>query len=116
MFSNTKTLLIEDHDATLQNLKLLLGSDKQGLFGDPYYGMVLKRVLFEENNAILKDLLIDEIYTAILIFMPQIRLKRNDIKIKQDKTKIFAEITCINLIDYIQDTYQIQLLNDINNF
>lgn len=115
MFSGARTLLVEDHDATLQNLKLLLSSDKFSLFGDPFYGMVLKRALYEENNTVLKDLLIDEIYTAVMIFMPQVRLQRKDIKIKQEKDKIYAELNCINLLNYVQDTYSIQLLDENTN-
>ena len=38
MFTSAKTLLVEDHDAILSNLKLLLASDRTALFGDPYYG------------------------------------------------------------------------------
>ena len=70
MVSQKGTLLKQDKEATAQNLKLLLASDKNSLLGDPYYGMVLKRALYEQNNVVLRDLLIDEIYTAIQIFMP----------------------------------------------
>ena len=47
MFGNTTTKIAEDHEATLQNLKLLLLSDRNGLFGDPYFGTILKRLMFE---------------------------------------------------------------------
>ena len=33
MFTSSRTLLLEDHAATLSNLKLLLASDRGGLFG-----------------------------------------------------------------------------------
>ena len=70
MFTTATTNLVVDYNATLSNLKLLLMSDKLSLFGDPYYGTNLIQMLFENNNTILKDLLIDDIYTAIATFMP----------------------------------------------
>ena len=38
MFSGKGTKLVSDHDATVQNLKLMLLSDRGSLFGDPYFG------------------------------------------------------------------------------
>ena len=70
MFTTATTNLVVDYNATLSNLKLLLMSDKLSLFGDTYYGTNLIQMLFENNNTILKDLLIDDIYTAIATFMP----------------------------------------------
>lgn len=109
MFSNSRTLLYKDHEATASNLKLLLASDRTSLFGDPYYGTALKRVIYERNSAVLQDLIIDEIYTSILIFMPQIKLSRNDITVTSDGTDVYAKINCINLIDYTTDMYTINL-------
>ena len=43
MLSSTTANLVSDHEATAQNLVLLLRSDRQSLLGDPYYGTVLKR-------------------------------------------------------------------------
>ena len=68
MFTSAKTLLVENHDAILSNLKLLLASDRTALFGDPYYGTELKKFIYEQNNSILKDLVIDEIYETIILF------------------------------------------------
>ena len=115
MFSYTNTRLIQDHDAVEQNLKLLLLSDKNGLLGDPYYGMVFKRVLYENNNLILRDLLIDEIYTAIMVFMPQIRVDRKGIIITQDKDKLYARIEAVNLVDYTTNVYEVQLTTENTN-
>jgi phage baseplate assembly protein W len=47
-------------------LKLLLLSDRGSFFGDPYYGTVIKRLIFEPNNVILRDIVIDAVYTAII--------------------------------------------------
>ena len=111
MFESARTLVFQDHEATLSNLKLLLASERTSLLGDPYFGTILKRVLFEQNDAILRDLIIDEIYTSIITFMPQIKLERNNIKITSNGIDVFAEIYGVNLIDYTTDMYSINLTN-----
>ena len=82
MFTRTVTNTVSDYDATLQNLKMLLWSEKGELFGDPYFGTGIKRYLYDQNDAVLVDILIDDIYTAIVLFMPQIRVERKDIQLK----------------------------------
>ena len=109
MVSNVNTLIIEDHAATASNLKLLLASDKYSLLGDPYYGTNLKRLMFEQNNQILRDLIIDDIYTAILTFMPQIKVDRKDITVTSDRASVFANIKAINLLDFTTNLYNINL-------
>lgn len=113
MFTTNRTKLVKDHDATLSNLKLLLASEKTSLFGDPYYGTILKRVIYEQNTVVLQDLIIDEIYTSILMFMPQIRVTRDNISVYSDGTDLFAKINCINLIDYTTNLYNIRLTNNV---
>ena len=73
MFNSNSTKIKKDLDATKQNTLLLLHSEKGELFGDPYFGIRLKRYLFEQNNFILKDILIDEIYTQLALFLPQLK-------------------------------------------
>lgn len=113
MFTTNRTKLVKDHDATLSNLKLLLASEKTSLFGDPYYGTILKRVIYEQNTVVLQDLIIDEIYTSILMFMPQIRVTRDNISVYSDGIDLFAKINCINLIDYTTNLYNIRLTNNV---
>jgi phage baseplate assembly protein W len=109
MVSNTSTVLVKDKSATLSNLKLLLASDKRSLFGDPYFGTNLKKLTFEQNNQILRDLVIDDIYTAIIDFMPQIWVRRSDITIRSERAKIYVEIRATNLLDYQTNLYTIDL-------
>lgn len=113
MFTTNRTKLVKDHDATLSNLKLLLASEKTSLFGDPYYGTILKRVIYEQNTVVLQDLIIDEIYTSILMFMPQIRVTRDNVSVYSDGIDLFAKINCINLIDYTTNLYNIRLTNNV---
>ena len=114
MVSNTNTKIISDHEATWSNLKLLLLSAKQTLFGDPYFGSNLKKLMFEQNIQIIKQkniLIIDDIYTTILSFMPQITLKRNDIEIISNRETVYIKIKCTNLLDYQVNTYTLNMMD-----
>lgn len=111
MFSNTQTNIVSNRDATLQNLKLLLYAERGGLFGDPYYGTILKKLMFEQNDIILRDIVIDAVYTAIQQFMPQIKVKRKDITIVQNGADITLTIKAVNMLDFQTDMYDINLLN-----
>lgn len=112
IFSNMYTNTVEDKEATKQNLLLLLSSEKTSLFGDPYFGTTLKKVIYEQNTGILADLVIDALYTAIQQFMPQIYLQRKDIRIELKGRELYAKITYRNLIDYQLDSYTINLTED----
>ena len=112
MFKNTRTLLFKDSEATASNLKLLLSSGKMTLFGDPFFGTSLRRAIFEQNDGILIDLIIDEIYTSIITFMPQIQLSRNNITLSQNGVDIFCNIKCTDLTDYTTNLYSINLTSD----
>lgn len=108
---STSTDTYTDHEATASNLKLLLKSDKGSLFGDPYFGTNIKKILFEQNSIVTKDLIIDDSYTAIRTFMPQIKLTRNDINITSDKETVYENIDCFNLLDYSTNLYTINITN-----
>lgn len=109
MFSSAKTNLVKDKDATLSNMKLLLASWKKSLFGDPYFGTRLKTFIYEQNNIVLQDLIIDDIYVSLKQFMPQLDLKRKDIKVISNGTSVYATINCINKLDNETNLYEIEL-------
>ena len=109
MLTNTTTKIVSGYDATYNNLKLLLQSEKYSLFGDPYFGSSLKKLTFEQNNQILYDLVVDDIYIAILTFLPQIKLERRNIVITPNRAHIGINITATNLLDYTTDLYSITL-------
>lgn len=111
IFNNTSTNVIEDHKATVNNLKLLLASSKGSLFGDPYFGTLIKKLTFEQNNKILQDIVIDEIYTVILQFIPQLLLDRKNIRITSDGINLYANIRAQNILDYETDMYNINLIS-----
>ena len=111
MFTRTTTNLVEDYDATLQNLKMLLWSEKGELFGDPYYGTGLKKYLYDQNDNILQDILLDDLYTAIKLFMPQLSLERKDVKlVRGAKGELSVTIRAINKADFTTNMYSIVLL------
>lgn len=112
MFDSTHAVIIEDKEATMSNLKLLLASWKTSLFGDPYFGTNLKRYIYSQNNTVLRDLVIDELYLSILTFMPQIDLRRKDISIiikPNEPYAIYATVNCINKIDNQPNLFEIKL-------
>lgn len=112
MFTLTTTNLSTDHEATLQNLKLVIMSVKTSLFGDPYFGTELKRQFFEQNSPIIRDLIVDDIYMAIVDFMPQIEINRKNIEVYSEFKSVYVKISCINKLDYTIDTLNIKLIDD----
>ena len=111
MFTRTTTNTVSDYDASLQNLKMLLWSEKGELFGDPEFGTGLKKYLYDQNDYVLADLIIYNIYTAIATFMPQIYVTRNDIKLEADQAKIIVTIKALNRLDFQTNLYNIVLLD-----
>jgi hypothetical protein len=119
MFNSNSTNIYkssEHHEATMQNTKLLLLTERGELFGDPWYGMLFYNYLFDQNSYILKDVIIDLIYTQVAVFIPQIRFTRNDIDVIQDqeKGKLYVILRGINQITYEPDTYSLLLFDTSN--
>jgi len=70
IFSRTKTNLLQDKKAAINNLKLVLGSCKHELLGDPFFGTSLREYFFMPNDVWVKDLVIDTVYEAIRRYVP----------------------------------------------
>ena len=109
MFGVGRTLTVNDRDATIQNLKLLLTSEKRELFCDPYFGDNLKRMMYDKNNTALRDIIIDDIHVAIATFMPQLRVQHKDIQIIQDGTHIKCRIFGLNNVNASPNVLEINL-------
>lgn len=109
MFNHNSVQTVSDHDATLQNIKLVLGSEKGEFKFDPYFGIRLKRYMFEQNNFVLQDLLLDEIYDQLVTFIPQITINRKDITFQRERAKLYITIKCINRLDFTPNTYNLVL-------
>lgn len=111
MLNSTTTRVIKDRAASLSNLILLLKSDRNSLLGDPYFGTNLKNFLFNQNNIVLRDVIVDEIYTAIKTFLPQISVERKNISVTSDGDSVYVNIKALNLLDYTLDSYNLNLIN-----
>lgn len=110
MIKSNKTAIKRDKAASEQNARLLIASDKLTLFGDPYFGSNIKKLLFDSNNVILQDIIIDDIYSAISTYMPQIRLLRENISVQSDRNTVTVRIRAQNLLDYTFEEYTLNLL------
>lgn len=112
IFNNNSTAIVfDENEATLQTLHLLCSSEIESLFGDPTFGLKLRRYAFNQNNYILRDILIDEIYTKIRTFCPWLILDRKNIIITQKYQKLYAEITCKQKSNFETNTFELNLLN-----
>lgn len=111
MLNGVTSNILEDKEAVKSNLVLMLNIERMSLFGDPYFGTSLKKIIFEQPNSIIVDLVIDEIYTTIITFIPQIFVTRKDISITTNGTDVFASISCTYRFDNTSDLYVINLTN-----
>ena len=100
--------------ATKQNVLLLLQSERGEFECDPYFGILLKHYMFNQNSYVLKDMLIDTLYTQIAIFLPQVKVSRNSIDIVSDvqKGKLYCKFSGINQIDYTHNTFNLLLFDE----
>lgn len=112
MFSSNSTNTVKDLEATTQNTLLLLKSEKGEFVGDPYFGIKLKRYLYNQNSYILRDIIIDELYTQIALFLPQLTVSRNDIKLVRDRAKLICTFKAINKIDFTTDMYSLVIYDE----
>lgn len=111
MFQKNTTLLVANEDATKQNLSTLLRSEQGELVDDPFYGLNIKAYLFEQNNSILSDILADEIYTQLALFMPQLEIDRKSIQVINDGITVKAQFRAANKANYKTNMYSLVLFN-----
>lgn len=120
MFNTNSTRVWKSNEhlaATKQNTILTLSTERGELFCDPYWGLLFKYYLFNQNSLILRDTIADMIYTQLAIFIPQIKVKRNDIEIVQDKAKgiLYCNFKGISQIDYQVNTFNLVLFKQNDN-
>lgn len=114
MLNTTTANLFKDKEAIRSNMILLLSSERDTLFGDPYYGAELKKYMFEQSGSIVPDLLIDELYTAIITFMPQVYINRKDIEVYVVDKTLYADIRYYYVVDKTSDLFTIKLTESTN--
>ena len=100
--------------ATKQNVLLLLQSERGELVCDPYFGILLKHYMFNQNSYILKDMLLDTIYTQIAIFLPQVKVSRNSIELFTDNKRghLRCRFSGTSQIDYTHNTFNLLLFDE----
>jgi phage baseplate assembly protein W len=109
IFNGNSTAVKYGDEATKQSIRLLLSCECGEFFGDPAFGIHLKRYFFEQNNVILRDILIDELYTKIVDYCPQVYIERNDIKIFSKGNKLIANITYKNQETFVTNMFSLVL-------
>ncbi len=119
MFSSNSTNVWKSKEylsSTKQNTIVTLQCERGELFGDPYFGLMLKHYMYEQNGRVLKDIIIDMIYSNLVLFIPQIKVRREDIEIIQDKEKgkLYCKFHGTNQIDYQTNTYNLLIFEDRN--
>lgn len=116
IFNGSNVNLYKDYDAVKSNLKNLLSSNRGGLFGDPHYGTAIKPILFDQaHSAILKELVKDEIYEAVLSYMPQAKIKRDYIEVTVQETFVSVSIKAEIDTGVVSDLLKIELLKSDEN-
>lgn len=115
MFSSNRTNVVEDsYEATKQNLSLLLLSEQGTLWGDPFFGLYFRHYTFDQIHIdIWEDLLRDKIYTAIVNFMPQVRVKREDINLErsENKGRLTVNVKATNQSNLNLEMYNIVIID-----
>ena len=69
----------------------------------------LKKILFEQNNTLLTDIVIDEICSAVEQFVPQVFLSRKNVQLISDGANVIAKIKYMKLDDYSTNMFDINL-------
>lgn len=114
MLSYNSANLLADKDAIKSNLQLLLNVEKKSMFGDPAFGGTLRKAIFEQSRSLITDLLVDEIFSIIVTFMPQVYVERRNISLMADDTAVYATIGITYRMDNTSDLLTIRLLEEDN--
>lgn len=113
MLNNTTSNIVADKEAIRLNMLCLLSSEKRTLFGDPYFGCELKKYMFEQATSVIADLIIDEVYSSITTFMPQVNVRRKDIKVEVFRNHLFLTVSYSYVYDNTSDLLTIRLTEDV---
>ena len=111
IFNGSTINLYKDADAVKSNLKNLLASNRGGLFGDPHFGTALKPILWNQAaDAMMKELIKDEVYEAVLSYMPQSTIDRDNIVVESVGNYVRVSIKAENDLGVVSDLMEITLL------
>lgn len=110
IFKGTSTIVEEDN-STMENIKLVIGSNVRSFFGDPMFGSDLRRFLYDQNSRYLAEVVADEIAICLNEFIPQIAVSRQDITVNIDKNVMSISINCILKESGTPSVFRVSLLD-----
>ena len=116
IFNKSHVNLENGYDAIRQNLILLLGSNKGGLYGDPWFGTDIKSILWDQaHNDIVTRIVKEQIYEAIYSYMPNnVAIKQDDIVVNIIDNYVNVQINLSAYSNKENDILNISLLNEDN--
>lgn len=113
IFNGSTVNLEKDYNAVKSNLILLLGSNKGGLYGDPWFGTEIKSVLWDQaHKNLITQLVRDNIFQSIMSYMPRVDINRDDIGIQIYDNYVNVTINLSAYSSRENDLLQIKLLNN----
>lgn len=114
IFKGSTVNLLKDEEAINNNLKLLIGSNRGGLYGDPHYGVDIKQILYDNQiDPLMKSLVRDEICEAVNSYMPQCTVDREDINMVDNGNNfVTLNIQVKTNSGIVSDGFQIELMSD----
>lgn len=70
--------------------------------------------MFDQNSYILRDVIADIVYTQLATFIPQLKIKRDDVRVIKDATKgrLLVKVSGVNQIDYQTNTLNLVLFEN----
>lgn len=112
IFNGSTIKLYKDETAVKSNLRNLLGANRGGLFGDPHFGTALKQILWDQAHPdVAKELIRDEVYEAVLSYMPQTTIDRDTIGVEIEQNVVRITIKAINDLGVYSNLLEISLLD-----
>ncbi len=113
IFNGSTIKLYKDEIAVKSNLRNLLGANRGGLFGDPHFGTALKQILWDQAHPdVARELIRDEVYEAILSYMPQTTIDRDAIGVEIEDNVVKVTIRALNDLGIYSNLLEISLLTD----
>lgn len=85
---NSRVALVSDMESIKQSMKDILSTGIGTRFYNEYYGSYLEYLTFEQNDVILKDLLIYYSIDALRTWEKRIKVLNVDVKVGVDKMEL----------------------------
>lgn len=114
MFNKSHVNLENGYDAIRQDLILLLGSNKGGLYGDPWFGTEIKSILWDQaHNDIAIKIIQEQVYESIYSYMPNnVTINSDDIVVNIIDNYVNVQINLSAYSNKENDMLSISLLNE----